>query len=77
MTKNEAAAEVLRKLMSEHGLTQREVAEMATVSVKTVEGWLANRGAASYRSMPARHINVIRMMLPRHLAARRSRKDTS
>ena len=74
MTKDEAAAQVLRKMMTEHSLTQREVAEIATVSVKTVEGWLADKGASSYRSMPARHINVIRVMLPGFLAARRGRK---
>lgn len=69
-----AAADNLRALMSEHKLTQGDVAEMACVSLKTVESWLASSDAASHRKMPARHLRVIRYALPQHLAAKRGRK---
>lgn len=60
--------------MTERELTQREVAELAGVSLKTVESWLAVPGAAAYRAMPARHLTTIRALLPKYLAARRRRK---
>lgn len=69
------AVEDLRVLMSEHKLTQGNVAEMACVSIKTVESWLASSDAASHRKMPARHLRVIRYALPQHLAATRGRKN--
>lgn len=61
----------LRALMAEHGLVQREVAELASVSPKTVESWLASRGSSSARAMNGRHLSLIRAMLPGFLAARR------
>ncbi len=66
--------EQLRALMVERDLTQREVAELAGVSIKTVEGWLAEPGAASHRGMAARYLKTILALLPRYLAARRRRK---
>lgn len=74
MSSSVAPAEDLRALMSRHGLTQREVAEIACVAIKTVEGWLADKGAASHRTMHLRHIRSIRAMLPGFLAAKRGRK---
>jgi hypothetical protein len=74
VTRAEAAALTLRKLMEEHELTQREVAQIAMVGLTTVEGWLADPKAASFRKMSPRHINVIRVMLPGYLAAKRGRK---
>lgn len=68
------AVEQLRALMVERDLTQREVAELAGVSIKTVEGWLADPGAASHRGMAARYLKTILALLPRYLAARRRRK---
>jgi len=68
------AADDLRGLMREHSLTQREVAEVACVSVKTVEGWLADPAAASHRAMPARHLHLVRAMLPAFLKKRTSQK---
>lgn len=67
-------ADDLRALMAEHDLTQREVAEIATVSIKTVEGWLADKAASSHRTMHVRHLRTIRVMLPGFLAAKRGRK---
>lgn len=69
-----AAVDDLRALMSEHKLTQGDVAEMACVSVKTVESWLASKDAASHRTMPARHLRVVRFALPQRIAAKRGRK---
>lgn len=64
----------LRQLMAERELTQREVAELAGVSLKTVESWLAAPGASAHRAMPARHMKTIGALLPKYLAARRRRK---
>lgn len=64
----------LRQLMTDRELTQREVAELAGVSQKTVESWLADPSAASHRAMPARYMTTILALLPRYLAARRRRK---
>jgi transcriptional regulator with XRE-family HTH domain len=65
--------DALRALMLEHGLVQREVAVLAGVSEKTVESWLASAGAASHRSMPDRHLSLIRAVLPAFLRSRRKR----
>ncbi len=64
----------LRQLMAEHELMQREIAELAGVSVKAVEGWLADPSAASHRSMAPRYMTTILALLPKYLAARRRRK---
>ncbi len=64
----------LRQLMAEHELMQREIAELAGVSVKAVEGWLADPSAASHRSMAPRYLTTIQALLPKYLAARRRRK---
>jgi hypothetical protein len=69
-----AAADKLRQLMAERELTQREVSELAGVSLKTVESWLAVPGASAHRAMPERHLTTIRALLPKYLAARRRRK---
>jgi transcriptional regulator with XRE-family HTH domain len=74
MRGEKAPAADLRDLMREHGLTQRAVAELACVSIKTVEGWLADAGAASHRNMHPRHLRAVRAMLPGYLAAQRGRK---
>ncbi len=68
------AADDLRALMAEKSLTQREVAQLACVSVKTVEGWLADKAAASHRTLHVRHLHSIRLALPGFLAARSGRK---
>ena len=70
-----STADDLREIMAEHGLTQRDVAALACVSIKTVEGWLAHKAAASFRSMAPRHLALIRHSLPGYLAARSGRKD--
>lgn len=67
-------ADDLRGLMTEHALTQRDIALMACVSIKTVESWLADPGAAMRRKMPVRHIRLIRHTIPQFIAARRGRK---
>lgn len=69
------AAQQLRTLMTENSLTQRDVAELACVSLKAVEGWLADADAASHRNMAPRHLTLIRAMLPKFIAARRGRKE--
>ena len=65
--------EDLRALMAEHGLTQKQVAGMACVSIKTVESWLADKSAASYRVMHLRHLRSIRFALQQP-AAKSGRK---
>lgn len=70
---NEIALQ-LRELMTEHQLTQREVSEIALVSQKTVEGWLADPVAASFRGMKERDLQLIRHTLPGYVAARSGRK---
>lgn len=57
------AAEELRALMAANGLTQRRVAELAAVSLKTVESWLARPGASNHRAMPDRALLLVRLAL--------------
>ena len=64
----------LRTMMAEHQLTQAAVAELAEVSPKTVESWMSAPDAAMHRDMAARHLSLIRAMLPGYLAARKRRK---
>jgi transcriptional regulator with XRE-family HTH domain len=64
--------EGLRALMADHQLTQRDVAELACVSVKTVESWLADPGAAHFRKMPPRHLLAIAHQLPGFLGKRKT-----
>lgn len=66
-----STAEELRDLMHRDSLTQREVAQIACVSLKTVESWLADPAAVSHRTMPPRHLHIICHMLPSYLAARK------
>jgi hypothetical protein len=69
-----SCAPELRALIEEHDLTQPDVASLAGVALKTVESWLADPGAANYRRMHARHLKMIRAMLPGYLAAKSGRK---
>lgn len=64
--------EGLRAMMAEHGLTYRDVAALACVSVKTVESWLADPASAMFRKMPPRHLLSIAHQLPGLLARRKS-----
>lgn len=50
----------LRYLMAANGLRYRDVAELALVSVKCVEGWLSAPGAKSHRAMGERDLVLIR-----------------
>jgi nuclear transport factor 2 (NTF2) superfamily protein len=68
------AIEGLRLTMREHALRSRDVAELCCVSVKTVESWLADPKAASFRKMPPRHLVSLGFGLPGFLAKRRSAK---
>jgi transposase len=67
-------ADQLRALMREHGLSNRDIAELASVHPKTVESWLADPKAASFRHMAPRHLSLILALLPGFTAARRGRK---
>lgn len=64
--------EGLRLMMAEHGLTQRDIAALACVSLKTVESWLADPESANYRKMPPRHLLSIAHQLPGLLARRKT-----
>ncbi len=56
-------AERLRALMTKHKLTRAAVAELAMVSVKAVDAWLAPPGLVSYRPMPDRALALIESQL--------------
>jgi uncharacterized protein YehS (DUF1456 family) len=64
----------LRALMRENKLSNLDVAELASVHPKTVESWLADQKAASFRRMAPRHLSLILAMLPGFVAAKRGRK---
>lgn len=71
--------ESLRRVMAEHGLTYRDVAELCCVSQKTVESWLADPASAMFRSMSPRHLMNLHHQLPillgrRKTAAKRAAK---
>jgi hypothetical protein len=68
------ALEGLRNLMAEHKLTQREIAELACVSVKTVESWLADPSAASFRRFHPRVMGGILYNLTPYLRKRKAAK---
>lgn len=72
-TKEQCVAS-LRKLIEENDLTQRDVADLACVSIKTVESWLAPIGAANHRTMPARHLRSVHYALPEFNRRRRSQQ---
>lgn len=63
-------AAALRDLMARRSLTQREVAVLAQVSVKTVESWLAGPSSSNYRRMPARALSLVLLSLPAFLKKR-------
>lgn len=62
--------DALRSLMKKHSLTNAQVAEVAGVSVKTVESWVAEPKAASWRPMPERQLKAFKALLPDFLGAR-------
>lgn len=71
---NKPALASLRRMMMEHGLTYADVARLACVSPKTVEGWLATPDAASWRNFHPRHLQSIGFALPGFLKARKAKK---
>lgn len=64
-------ADELRQLMAKHGITQREAAELAQVSLKTIESWLADPASSNFRRMPARALALAQFALPKYLRQRR------
>lgn len=56
-------AERLRKLMSRNRLTRYKAAQLAGVTGKAVDSWLAPVGAASHRAMPDRALKLIELEL--------------
>lgn len=56
-------AEALRRLMDRHKLSRDRVAELCVVQRSTVDSWLAPMGAASYRAMPDRAIDLLELRL--------------
>lgn len=60
----------LRGIVTAHSLRYRDVAELALVSVKCVEGWLASTGAASHRQVRERDVLLITHRLPEWLSGR-------
>lgn len=65
-------ADSLRHVMTQHELTNRDVAELCCVHVKTVESWLADAKSANHRKMHQRHMLSLAHQLPEFLARRRS-----
>lgn len=68
-------AERLRALVSRHQLTQRDVAALGGVSLKTVESWLAAPESANHRTMPERALLLIKLSLPAFLKRRARVKE--
>lgn len=66
-----ANAAELREILRAYRLTQAAGAELAMVSKKTVEAWLASPDATSYRAMPDRALELVK------LSASRLRKPKS
>jgi hypothetical protein len=64
--------EGLRKAMAEYSLTQRDVAGLCCVSLKTVESWLADPASANFRKMPPRHLMALGYSLPGFLGKRKT-----
>lgn len=58
-----APVDRLRALMRRHKLTRPQVAELAGVTLKTVESWLASEGSASRREMQQRSVDLIELRL--------------
>lgn len=71
-TRTTPAPDAMRHIMTENSLTQRDVAELCCVSVKTVESWLADPKSANHRKLPPRHLVTLGFGLPGFLAKRRS-----
>lgn len=70
---NETAAS-LRHVMTKHGLQQRDVAELACVSLKTVESWLADPKSSNFRRMHLRHMLAVSHALPAFLKKSKAAK---
>lgn len=66
-------AERLRAMMALHGLSYAAVAELAGVSVKTVESWLAREDSSMHRPMPGRALDLIELRLERRRLRRKKR----
>lgn len=60
----------LRGIVATHGLRYRDVADLAMVSIKCVEGWLASPAAASHRLVRERDVLLITHRLPEWLSCR-------
>lgn len=67
-----AAVDALRHIMTTNALTQRDVAELCCVSVKTVESWLADPASGNFRKLPPRHLVTLGFALPGFIGKRRS-----
>lgn len=66
------AIDSLRHIMVENDLTQRDVAALCCVSLKTVESWLADQASANFRKLPPRHLVTLGYALPGFLGKRRT-----
>lgn len=62
MKKQDNAAR-LRAIMQERGLTYANVAAYCSVSVKTVESWLASPSGDNHRVMHDRHLELLTLKL--------------
>lgn len=63
VVQQESHAEDLFQLKRQHQLTNQQIADLACVSIKTVESWFAPPGAANYRKMPERNLRLVRASL--------------
>jgi hypothetical protein len=69
--------EALRQLMRKHRLTQKDVAAMCCVNLRTVKFWLASDSAKNKSTMPARQLQLIALQLPSYLGARKAREQAT
>ena len=53
----------LYRLIDKHDLTRSKVAELAGVSIHTVNSWLASDNAKAHRPCPDRNIELLTLKL--------------
>lgn len=57
----------LRSLMRAHNLTYADTAELASVSKRTIECWLARPGTVDHRAISRTALDLIKLRLHRYV----------
>ncbi len=53
----------LKRLMAKHGMTNQQMADLACVSVKTVQSWRLPPGNAMHRNLSDKRLEMIKRLL--------------